>query len=93
MSTELRGYSEIVLPSGRFARIKPPRWADIVRLYGSGTNSLEASAELIAKCCTVDGRGITALEVLDMDCTEVIPMWRGVNRFIELAFALSKGVA
>lgn len=82
---------EIVLPSGRFARIRPIKWEDFVLSYD--TDLYKMITKLTTRCVTIDGTGLTYQQVLDLDLDEMLPINTLLGDMATNALANRKGIA
>lgn len=82
---------EFVLPSGRFAVLRPIKWGDIVAGLARPSNMMVTT--LLTRCVTLDGKAITEEEWLDQDLDEVNPITSIMMAEIEKALGHKKGIA
>jgi hypothetical protein len=82
---------ELVLPSGRFARIRPMVWGDFIAAMGQGELM---STVLITRCVTIDDQQLTVEELLAADPREIFPIHRIVSEDLGAIVASpQKGIA
>lgn len=70
---------EVVLPSGRFARMRKPKALDLLTFVGSNRIF---EAHLIAQCLTIDDEKLSYEQVLDLDIEEAMPIVGQLNQFL-----------
>lgn len=70
--------SEIVLPSGKFARFRPIVALDILMAIGSE----HIHALLISRVVTIDDESLTYEEVLQMPAEEFVPLLGRMNEMM-----------
>jgi hypothetical protein len=84
---------ELVLPSGRFAAMRPITWADRIVAYGAHRDSLELVVLAIAcRITKIDGEVLTQDAAVEMALEDANPIIEAVLSQMNAAFA-SKGVA
>lgn len=71
---------EIVLPSGRFATIRPPNVGDLSADYS--VNPIQFVSNLAVRIVKIDGKPITAEEVAQMDMDEFTPLMNHISDFL-----------
>lgn len=80
-------FSEIVLPSGRFASFRRLRGWDLLGLeLDKITDPHLATALLLTRAVKIDGESITLAQIMEMDLADVLPL------STELAKMLKVGV-
>lgn len=66
------GIREIVLPSGRYARMRPLTWMDLVTSYDS--NPFAMLAKLALSTVEIDGENMTADDISGMGMEDASPI-------------------
>lgn len=82
---------EVVLPSGKFARIRPLTLGDLVVSYGD--NSYLMFAKLASRATTIDGDCLTLDEFLEMDMNDFFLIQQIINANIMQGLATKGGIA
>jgi hypothetical protein len=82
---------EVVLPSGRFASIRPLTWLDRVKTY-SVVDLEERLIRLAVRCVTIDGAPLSREQADEMELTEAQPIIEEICKAM-IAGSQSKGVA
>jgi hypothetical protein len=82
---------EIVLPSGRFATLRPLKWADRVMTYGLPEVEQRIMALAVRTVC-IDGEPLTMQQAQEMELTEAEPIIQAIVADM-LAGYQSKGIA
>jgi len=82
---------EIVLPSGRFARVRPIKWEDFVLSYDADLYKMITKPTV--RCVTIDGAALVYQEVLDLDLDEMLPINHILGEMATNALANKKGIA
>ena len=83
-------FKEVVLKSGRFAKLRKPVWLDMVMSYNP-TNPLLITTAVIARCCTVDDKTLTVEQWCQMDIDEIHPILVLLGSYIQTAQNLGRG--
>ena len=79
---------EIVLPSGKFARIRPILTVDFIL----AANAEHMIAALVASNTLIDDEYVTYQEVLEMPLEDAMPLLDLINLKLKLANKTVKGV-
>lgn len=75
---------EVVLPSGRFARVGPVKGRHLLETHRRiVTQKQDSVFALIALVCTVDDKPITYEELLDMDFRDALKLHSLVSKYLE----------
>jgi hypothetical protein len=82
---------EFVLPSGRFATMRPLKWSDLVCAYNE--NAMVMITLLMARTVKIDGKEVSCLEFMDMDAEEVNVIANIVSSKTKEILKLQKGIA
>jgi hypothetical protein len=82
---------ELVLPSGRFARIRKITLADM--MISHSDNSMASMVGLATLTTTVDGEWLTAEQWADMEIDEAMPILRHIASSLKEALLHTKGIA
>lgn len=83
--------TEVVLPSGVFARIRPVLVRDV-----SVANAVHPAcfmAALISQVVLFDGKQLTVDEVLELEYADVMPIYEVLTRAMKKAMITKSGVA
>lgn len=83
--------TEIVLPSGRFARIRQILWEDFVLSYDQDINVM--ATKLAARVATIDGASVTVEELMKFDLGEFMPINQIIGTIATEAMRTRKGIA
>ncbi|MNN93980.1 hypothetical protein D3C81_2125260 [compost metagenome] len=73
--------AEVVLPSGRFASCRLPRFRDILGASGAG-GQMHMLAAIACSVVTIDGDALDVEQFLDMPPSEAIPIIDMVSRVL-----------
>lgn len=75
---------EIVLPSGRFARVGPIKGQHLLEVHRAISSSKQDSVfTLISLVCMIDDKPISYQELLDMDFRDALKLHTLVSKFLE----------
>jgi hypothetical protein len=85
--------TEIVLPSGRFARIRKPQWVDIMSAWTPDGNPITFTTLVAVRITTFDDQKISLKEFLEADADEIAPIISIVNEIIGTVNKFGKGIA
>lgn len=83
--------TEIVLPSGQFARIRPPLVRDVS--LASQFPPEQFMAALISLTVTLDDERLTVEEVMNMEYGNMLPVYEAMGNRMKLAMKTKDGVA
>jgi len=82
---------EVVLPSGRFAKIRPILWGDMVAAYD--TNTYVMVTKLAARLVSIDEHVVSMEELLNMEAEEFMPINEMLCKSMSSALKFKDGVA
>lgn len=85
-------FAEIVLPSGKFAKIRKLATGDVASAF-QANQGLYAMSILMQLTTTLDDRPLSLQEVLAMDYEETLPVFRSLTKQIERATKTMEGIA
>lgn len=83
---------ELVLPSGRFASIRPITWMDRAQSFDPGEPIDFWLMRLATRCVLIDGEALKMEEFARMELTEANPIINALTDMVSAAFK-SRGVA
>jgi hypothetical protein len=83
--------TELVLPSGRFARIRKVTLADLIISHND--NAMASMVGIAALTTTVDGEKLTSEQWADMEIEEAMPILKHIARSLQEALLHTKGIA
>ncbi len=85
-----KGTREIVLPSGRYARMRPLMWLDMVQSYDE--NPFAWMAKLAVRVIEIDGVCMSAEHVLEMDMMEAMPVLNMLSEALKEVYKFRGGI-
>ena len=85
-------YTEVVLPDGSFARIRPALVKDMV-LFFKHTEPIDRMCALAERLSTIDGESVTHAQVMAMPYELAVPIFGAINRSIEASLKTMNGIA
>lgn len=85
---------EIVLPSGKFARMRNITWKDFDDIFAVATDNVWLmQTRLMAQVITIDGKSVTVEELQDMAADEVLPIFNMISKKFDQINKLKNGIA
>lgn len=82
---------ELVLPSGRFARVRPITVRDLIVAFDD--NSLAMQAKLVALTTTIDGQPLHLEQWVEMELDEFYPIMTHIGDVLRQTLKHTKGIA
>jgi len=73
---------EMVLPSGRFARIENARGEHLLKALRADTEGKDTTFYLISLLCTIDGEAVSYQDLLDMDLRDALALQRMASKLL-----------